>query len=330
MKYLAYRTTEIEKNKYSQKIETLDTAHLPDNDVLIEVHYSSLNYKDALSAMGHKGITRRYPHTPGIDASGIVAESKSELFKAGDEVIVTGYDLGMNTSGGFGQYIKVPAEWLVKLPENLTLREAMMYGTAGFTAGISMFEFEQANITTDKGKILVTGASGGVGSLAVGMLNSAGYEVIASTGKEDKEFFNLLGGAEIIPREEVNDDSPKPLLAKRWKGVIETVGGNTLNTAIRSTDHRGVICTMGNVAGDSTGITVYPFILRGVKLVGIDSASRPMDERLYIWNKISSDWKIDNIAQICKEITLNELDDEINKILNGEQKGRVIINLKNS
>lgn len=330
MKYLAYVTTEIEKNKFTRNIETLDTEKLPDNDVLIEVHYSSLNYKDALSAMGHKGITRRYPHTPGIDASGIVAESKSDSFKPGDKVIVTGYDLGMNTPGGFGQYIKVPAEWLVRLPNTMTLKEAMMYGTAGFTAGISMFEFEQANITPEKGKILVTGASGGVGSLAVGMLNKAGYEVIASTGKNDKEFFDLLGGAEIIQREEVNDDSHKPLLAKRWKGVIETVGGNTLNTSIRSTDHRGVICTMGNVAGDSTEITVYPFILRGVKLVGIDSASRPMNERLYIWNKISSDWKIDNIEKICTEISLHQLDDEISKILKGQQKGRIVVNLKSS
>lgn len=328
MKYLAYRTTEIDKNKFSQNIEKLDTQDLPNNDVLIEVHYSSLNYKDALSAMGHKGITRRYPHTPGIDASGIVVESKSKQFKSGDEVIVTGYDLGMNTNGGFGQYIRVPSDWIVKLPENLTLKEAMMYGTAGFTAGISMFEFEQANIIPEKGKILVTGASGGVGSLAVGMLNKAGYEVIASTGKNDKDFFDLLGGAELIPRDDLNDESPKPLLAKRWIGVIETVGGNTLNTAIRSTDHRGVICTMGNVAGDSTNITVYPFILRGVKLVGIDSASRPMDERLYIWNKISADWRIDNIEKISKEISLEELHTEIENILKGNQKGRVIINLK--
>lgn len=325
--YKAYVSKETDQKINVRSIQDLNINDLPDNDVLIKVHYSSLNYKDALSSKGHKGITRNYPHTPGIDASGEVVSDRTGKFKTGEKVIVTGYDLGMNTYGGFGQYIKVPSDWIVPLPSSLSLKEAMIYGTAGFTAGISMFEFENLNITPDKGKILVTGASGGVGSLAVGMLTSAGYNVIASTGKPDTDFFEALGNPEIISREDVNDDSNRPLLSKRWIGVIETVGGNTLNTTIRSTDHRGVICTMGNVTGDKIDSTVYPFILRGVKLVGIDSASRPMDERLYIWNKIATDWKINNVEKIAKEVTLEELDNEVEKILKGQQKGRVIVNL---
>lgn len=327
MKYYAFVTQENNDKTFTQDILELNTENLPDNDVLIQVHYSSLNYKDALSASGHKGITRKYPHTPGIDASGIVINSKSNKFKEGDKVIVTGYDLGMNTSGGFGQYISVPSDWIVPLPDNLDLKEAMMYGTAGFTAGISMFEFENLNITPDKGKILVTGASGGVGSLAVGMLNKAGYKVIASTGKKDEEYFSFLGAEKIISREELNKELNKPLLKKEWIGAIETVGGITLENTIKSTDHRGVVCTMGNVSSDKFTISVYPFILRGIKLVGIDSASRPMDERLYIWNNISNSWNINNLHKIIKEVKLKTLKEEIEKILKGKQKGRILVNL---
>lgn len=318
---------EYEKGKYSGKIKERKISELPDNDVLIKVSYSSLNYKDALSAKGHKGITRHYPHTPGIDASGTVIRSNSADLEEGEEVIVTGYDLGMNTPGGFGQYISVPAEWVVKLPEGLTPKEAMMYGTAGFTAGISIFELQEHDISPYSGSVLVTGASGGVGSLACGMLSKAGYKVIASSGKNSETaFFESLGVSKLSGREEMKDEPRKPLLSKRWKGAIDTVGGEALQTAVKSADHRGVVCTMGNVLSDKFSLTVYPFILRGVKLVGIDSASRPMNERKYIWSKIATDWKIDNYEKHIKEVSLEDLNSEIELILQGKQKGRVIVN----
>ena len=327
--FKAMLVEEYEKGKYSREITERKLSDLPENDVLIKVSYSSLNYKDALSAGGHKGITRQYPHTPGIDASGTVVESGSPDIQQGEKVLVTGYDLGMNTPGGFAQYISVPAEWVVKLPEELSLKEAMMYGTAGFTAGISIFELQEHDISPYSGSILVTGASGGVGSLACGMLSKAGYKVIASSGKNsDTAFFESLGVSKLTGREEMEDEPKKPLLSKRWKGAIDTIGGETLQTAVKSADHRGVVCTMGNVLSDKFSLTVYPFILRGVKLVGIDSASRPMNERKYIWSKIASDWKIDNYEQHIKEVSLEELSGEIDLILQGKQKGRIIVNLE--
>jgi len=313
---------------FSRNIKDKSTDELPAGDVLIKVQYSTLNYKDGLSASGHKGITRKYPHTPGVDASGIVEESSSELWKTGDEVIVTGYDLGMNTSGGFGQYIRVPAEWVVGKPENMTLRNSMIYGTAGFTAGIAINELQRFEIFPETGKILVTGATGGVGSLAVAMLSKAGYHVIASTGKKDKyEYLHKLGAKEVIDRSEVFDTSNKPLLPKRWIGAIDNVGGVTLSTVLRSTDNRGAVASIGLVESEKLDITVYPFILRGVALIGVDSAERTMEYRLKIWERISKEWLIENIDFIVKEVGLNNLNKEIDLILKGGQCGKVLVNL---
>jgi acrylyl-CoA reductase (NADPH) len=326
--FKAYVTEEVEPKVFKSGIKTKLISELPEGDVLIRVHYSALNYKDALSASGHKGITKKFPHTPGVDAAGVVVESKSDKIPVDSEVLVTGYDLGMNTSGGFQEYIRVPENWVVKVPYNMSLRESMIYGTAGFTAGICINELQKHYITPDKGKILVTGATGGVGSLAVGMLAKAGYEVIASTGKVDKiDFLLELGASEVIPRQELNDTTGKPLLSGKWIGSIDTVGGNTLSTVIKSTIHRGAVCCLGLVESDKLDTTVYPFLLRGITLIGIDSAERDMDYRLNIWKRISEEWKISDPEFLVKEITLEGLSDEIDLILRGGQVGKVLVKM---
>lgn len=320
-------TEEISKNQFTRSIKKCQTDDLPDGEILIRVQYSSLNYKDALSASGHKGISRKYPHIPGIDAAGIIEESSSDDFTIGENVLVTGYDLGMNTSGGFGEYIRVPADWVVKIPDNFSIREAMCYGTAGFTAGVCIYELQRHDIYPDSGKILVTGASGGVGSLACGMLIKAGYEVTASTGKkESHQMLNNLGVNDIIHRSDVYDETGRPLLSGKWAAAIDTVGGNTLSTVIRSVAHRGAVCCLGNVEDDKFCSSVYPFLLRGVTLIGIDSAERPMDIRLHVWDKIINNWRLDNPDSIVnKEVTLEELSPEIDVILKGGQIGRIIL-----
>ncbi|MBW2392573.1 MAG: YhdH/YhfP family quinone oxidoreductase, partial [Deltaproteobacteria bacterium] len=262
---------------YARRIAEKSLDDLPAGEVLVRVHYSSLNYKDGLSATGHRGVTKNYPHTPGVDAAGVVEVSLSEAFQPGDEVIVTSYDLGMNTSGGLGQYIREPAGWVVPLPENLSPRESMAYGSAGLTAGFCILKLQEHGITPERGEILVTGATGGVGSFAVAMLAKIGYQVVAVTGKMDeKQFLIDLGAKEVISRDEATDTSGKPLLKGRWAGVVDAVGGEILATAIRSTKLHGAVTCCGNVASPDLPINVYPFILRGISLVGIDSQSFPM------------------------------------------------------
>ncbi|MBW2722713.1 MAG: YhdH/YhfP family quinone oxidoreductase [Deltaproteobacteria bacterium] len=315
--------------KYTRRIaEKSLEDDLPAGEVLVRVHYSSLNYKDGLSATGHRGVTKNYPHTPGVDAAGVVEESLSEAFQPGDEVIVTSYDLGMNTSGGFGQYIRVPAGWVVPLPENLSPRESMAYGSAGLTAGFCILKLQEHGITPERGEILVTGATGGVGSFAVAMLAKIGYQVVAVTGKMDeKQFLIDLGAKEIISRDEATDTSGKPLLKGRWAGVVDAVGGEILATAIRSTKLHGAVTCCGNVASPDLPINVYPFILRGISLVGIDSQSFPMTFRRQTWEKIATEWKLADLDRQTSVRSLEELDSEIDRILAGKQKGRVIVNL---
>lgn len=319
---------ETSDKNYVREITEKSVDELPEGDVLVQVKYSSLNYKDALSAIGSKGVTKNYPHTPGVDASGIVENSKRDDFKPGDEVIVHGYDLGVDTSGGFGQYIRVPASWIVRLPSGLTLKESMVYGTAGFTAGLSVFRIEEHGINPKSGEILVTGATGGVGSIAVAILAKIGYEVVASTGKlEEKNFLAELGAKEIISRDEARDTTGRPLLKGRWAGVVDTVGGDILATAIKSTKPNGIVTCCGNVASHELNTNVYPFILRGVSLVGIDSANCPMDLRKRVWQKIANEWKLEKLNELTSEISLEALDSNIELMLKGKQKGRVLVDL---
>ncbi|MGB6382398.1 MAG: YhdH/YhfP family quinone oxidoreductase [Syntrophobacteria bacterium] len=314
---------------YTRRIAEKSLDDLPAGEVLVRVHYSSLNYKDGLSATGHRGVTKNYPHTPGVDAAGVVEESLSEAFQPGDEVIVTSYDLGMNTPGGFGQYIRVPAGWVVPLPENLSPKESMAYGSAGLTAGFCIFKLQEHAITPERGEILVTGATGGVGSFAVAMLAKIGYQVVAVTGKiDEKQFLIDLGAKEVISRDAATDISGKPLLKGRWAGVVDAVGGEILSTAIRATKLHGAVTCCGNVASPDLPINVYPFILRGISLVGIDSQSFPMTFRRQTWEKIATDWKLDNLDRQTSVCSLEELDSEIDLILAGKQKGRVIVDLE--
>jgi acrylyl-CoA reductase (NADPH) len=313
---------------YIRRIGQKTISDLPEGDVLIKVLYSSLNYKDALSCIGNKGVTRHYPHTPGIDAAGEVVQSDHSDFRAGDKVLVTGYDLGMNTAGGFAQYIRVPAQWVVPLPDGLTHKECMTFGTAGFTAALCLHKLQQAGVRSDHGTILVTGATGGVGSLAVALLAHAGYTIAAATGKaEASEYLKSLGAAEILPREQIMDTSDRALLAQRWAGVIDTVGGPMLSSVLRATRQHGAVACCGNVASPQLQMTVYPFILRGISLLGADSASSEMPIRRTIWRRLASEWKIDTLNRIGSVIGLDKLDNEINLILAGKMTGRRIIDI---
>jgi acrylyl-CoA reductase (NADPH) len=325
--FKALVVAETENNTFTRSIKERKIEDLPDGEVLIRVNYSSLNYKDALSASGNRGVTKHYPHTPGIDAAGTVAESTVAAFRVGDRVLVTGYDLGMDTSGGYGQYIRVSSAWVVPLPAGLSLKESMIFGTAGFTAGLSVAALIR-DVGPQDGEILVTGASGGVGSIAVAILARLGYPVIAVSGKADAhDFLMSLGARGIIGREAAIDTSRRPLLNGRWAGVVDTVGGDMLVTALRSTRQFGTVTCCGNVASADLLMTVYPFILRGVTLHGINSQNTPMDWRLHVWEKLAGEWKIDQLQNLAKEISLAELGDNIALILKGKQKGRVLVNL---
>ncbi|MDQ4141293.1 MAG: YhdH/YhfP family quinone oxidoreductase [Bacteroidota bacterium] len=307
---------------------TKNLDDLPLGDVLIRVQYSSLNYKDALSATGNRGVTRQYPHTPGVDAAGTVEASNTDAWQVGDEVIVTGFDLGMNTSGGFAQYIRVPKHWLMKLPEGLSLKQSMAYGSAGFTVGLSVAALIRNGVTPDKGKIVVTGATGGVGSIAVAILAKLGYSVSAVSSKTSAiDFLKELGATEIILRSEMEDQSNKALLKPRFAGAIDTVGGRVLATVIKSLQYSGVAACCGMVNGADLPVTVFPFILRGVQLVGIDSVECPLDQRLPIWNLLASEWLPETLEKSTHEITLEQLPQEINTILQGKMTGRAIVRI---
>ena len=311
--------------QYAGRVEQIRVRDLPEGEVLIRVKYSSLNYKDALSATGNKGVTRTYPHTPGIDAAGHVEESRVSELAPGDPVIVTSYDLGMNTAGGFGQYIRVPADWVVPLPGGLTLEESMILGTAGFTAAMSVEKI--SNIPVDAGPVLVTGATGGVGSMAVAILARLGYAVTAVSGKQETGFLNDLGASEIISRQTFVEDIKPPILPARWAAVVDTVGGHILATAVKSTKAWGKVTCCGLVASPDLPLTVFPFILRGVSLHGIDSQHYPKEPRQALWKKLAHDWKPQNLAEMATRITLDQLPQAIDNMLNGRLKGRTIINM---
>lgn len=309
-------------------LEKLNTRNLPRHDVLINVIYSSLNYKDALSASGNSGVTKSYPHTPGIDAAGIVEWSKDPRFKTGDKVIATSYDLGQNTDGGFGEYISVPGDWIVPLPENMTLKESMIFGTAGFTAAYGVKKLISQGIETGSGKIVVTGATGGVGSLAISVLSHLGFTVLAVTGKSKMHSFLVeLGANEVLSRDSVQDVPGGALLSSRWNGAVDTVGGGMLDAVIRQTSHNGVVACCGNVLGGTLSTSIYPFILRGVSLMGIDSGMCLMKDRKRIWKLLAEEWKPELPGQLFRIVTLRELPNEIKKILDGRQVGRIVVSL---
>jgi len=332
MPFKALWITETETGTFERTIVDRLIDDLPAGEIVIQVHYSSLNYKDALSATGNKGITRKFPHTPGIDAAGVVEISRNEQFAVGDEVLVTGYDLGMNTCGGFGQFIRVPASWVVKKPAGLSLKDCMIIGTAGFTAACALYKMELMKMQPGTGPIVVTGSTGGVGSVAVSILSKAGYEVIAVSGKTNAlEYLQHLGATRVEDRSFVLDTSKKALLKPKWAGAIDTVGGDTLVTLLKGCQPEGSVVSTGLVASPKLDATVYPFILNGVNLLGIGSAETPMAVRLIIWEKLNTDWNIkDKLAAIAKEVTLEELNSTyFDSILQGKIMGRIVVNLNN-
>lgn len=315
-------------NLFVREIRARLLDDLPPGDLVVRVHYSSLNYKDALSATGHPGVTRQFPHTPGIDAAGEVVSCDSAAFAPGDKVIVTGHDLGMETDGGWGEYIRIPSEWAVPLPQGLTLRESMELGTAGFTAAQSVLKLERSGVRPGDGEIVVTGATGGVGSIAVAILSRAGYRVVASSGKSaDAEFLRRLGAAEILSREQVIAGAERPMLKERWAGGVDVVGGETLAAVIKSTRYGGTVTCCGLVGSAELPLNVYPFILRGVSLVGIDSVNSPRETRLLVWEKLANEWKPEHLAEMVTEIPLEGVEEKIQAMLQGQIRGRVIVKL---
>jgi len=326
--FAAFVVSENSDKSFRREVLSKHIDQLPPGEVLVNVQYSSLNYKDALSATGNRGVTKKYPHTPGIDAAGIVLKSVDPRWQPGDAVLCTGYDLGMNTDGGFAQMIRVPGDWLVRKPNTLSLLQTMQYGTAGFTAALCVDGLVHNGISPDKGPVLVTGATGGVATIAILLLRQLGFRVQAVSGKtEAREFLGSLGVEEIIDRNRFLADRDRTLLPAMWAGVVDTVGGDILATAIKGTGFDGVVTSCGNAASGDLPLNVYPFILRGVHLLGIYSANCPMDKRLRIWQALAGEWKIQMLDSLCHVIAMTELSGEIDSMLAGQSKGRCVLGL---
>ena len=299
--------------------------------VTVAVEYSALNYKDALSASGNRGVSKSYPHTPGIDAAGKVAASSDDRYEPGDEVLITGYDLGMNTPGGWAQYVRVPADWLVPMPRGLNARSAMVLGTAGFTAAIALGRLESAGVSPAAGPLVVTGASGGVGTISVALLAAAGYEVVAASGKPSAAgLLERLGADTVVGREEFGTAVERPMLTAEFGGGIDTVGGVTLANLIKRTVPDGAVAACGLVGGTELHTSVFPFILRGVALLGVDSVNVPADERLAHWRTLSALWqsaRLEDVAGLVDEVGLDDLEAQLEAILQGALSGRVVVRI---
>jgi putative YhdH/YhfP family quinone oxidoreductase len=334
MPHDTFRCLLVEKDaagKVSRAVTRQPYVALPEDDVLIRVAYSSLNYKDALAATGHPGVVRRFPHVPGIDAAGTVVESRSPDFKPGDLVLITGYELGAGAWGGLAEWVRAPADWIVPLPPGLSLWESMALGTAGFTAARAVHAILHQGITSDAGEVVVTGASGGVGSLAVAILAAQGYRVAAVTGKPSAHpRLRRLGASRFLERGEVDDSTGKPLLPGRYAAAVDTVGGNTLATLVRSLSEGGLVAACGLVGGVDLPLTVYPFVLRGVVLVGIDSARTPMRLRREMWDQLAGPWKPRDLSAVATTIELEQVPTWIAELLAGQVTGRAVVRLGGS
>lgn len=328
--FTCFLVRKLGKERIETSIEHRPLVELPDGDVLVRVEFSSLNYKDALAASGHPGVARHFPHVPGIDAAGTVVESRTNEVAVGERVILNGFEFGAGRWGGWAEYARVPSECVVPLPSGLSTEQAMRYGTAGFTAALSVRTLEERRVTPDSGEVVVTGATGGVGCLAVMLLAKLGYTCVAVTGKSEKHgWLQSLGARRIIGRQEVDDKSDTPLLKSQWAGGVDTVGGNPLTTILRSTKIGGCVTACGLVAGTHLSLTVFPFILRGITLAGIDSAWCPRDRRLEIWEKLAGEWRLDRLDEIATTVELDRLDDGVQEMLNGKSSGRLVIRLPN-
>lgn len=313
----------------TRAVETRPLNELPDHDVLVRVHWSSLNYKDALSANGHTGISRHYPHTPGIDAAGVVEQDRSGHFEPDTEVVVIGFDLGMNTQGGFADYIRVPAEWVVTLPEGLSLADSMRLGTAGVTAAYCLEKLLLNGLRANNGPVLVTGATGGVGSMAVHLLGTLGYDVTAVTGKpEAHDWLRELGARDILPREALSDPQKKALLPDTYAAAIDTVGDQTLVNILKSLKYGGSVAACGIVGGTAIPAAIYPFILRGVNLLGVASADAPLADRKRVFAKFAKLWSLPRLPEMCDTIVLDQVSPRVDAMLAGQIQRRALIDME--
>lgn len=321
----AYRIFE-ENGKSIGKLVQLSLDELDAGEVVIRTHYSGVNYKDALAATGAGKVIRRFPCVGGVDVSGVVESSSDSRFKAGDQVVVTSYDMGVAHDGGFAEYVRVPADWVVPLPSGLTLFDAMVLGTAGFTAALAIHRLEQNELTPAKGKVIVTGATGGVGSLAVRMLSQLGYHVVALTSKAaEADYLIGLGAKEVLLRSDVDLTSKRPLEKVLWAGALDAVGGETLAWLARTVQQDGAIASFGNAGGTELHTTVFPFILRGVKLLGVDSAATPMPLRKQMWLRMASDLHVDDLEKIAHRISLAQLSQACATLIDGTSRGRYVV-----
>jgi len=326
--FKALMLTKTEDN-FSANVQDVSLNDLPSGEVLIKVAYSGINYKDGLASIPEGKIVRSYPFIPGIDLAGTVVSSEDPRFSEGDEVIATSYEIGVSHYGGYSQYARIPADWIVPLPKGLTLKEAMILGTAGFTAALSIQRLEDNGLSPDQGKVLVTGATGGVGSLAVSMLAKQNYHIVASTGKStEHDYLRHLGATDILSREDVHSGKIKALDQQQWAGAIDPVGGETLASILSKIQYNGSVAVSGLTGGGGVPTTVYPFILRGVNLLGIDSVHCPMETRKQIWDRMAADLKPEHLVDLInKEITLEELPKTLPTILKGQVRGRIIVRL---
>ncbi|KXS33248.1 MAG: Quinone oxidoreductase, YhdH/YhfP family [Candidatus Gallionella acididurans] len=326
-KFSAYRIFE-QDGKSSGRFVDLTLGDLDQGEVVIQTHYSSVNYKDALAATGAGKVIRRFPCVGGIDVSGVVTSSSDARFKAGDAVLVTGYDMGVAHDGGYAEYVRVPADWVVPLPPGLTLFDAMALGTAGFTAALSIHRLEQNDLRPENGKVIVTGATGGVASLAIVMLAQLGYQVVAITGKDaEHEYLKSLGAAEVLSRKEVQMGT-RPLEKSQWAGALDSVGGETLAWLTRTMQQSGAIASFGNAGGFELHTTVLPFILRGVRLIGIDSSATVMPVRSQMWKRMATDLRPKLLAQVAHTVPFAGLPEIFPQLLQGKLRGRTVIEIK--
>ena len=323
MKYKAYLVEEIDSS-YSGSVKELEMSNIEPGNVIIKVHYSSLNYKDALAATGVKGVASSYPFVPGIDVAGEILQSSSQNFNIGDKVIATGYKLGMSVFGGFGELVQIPDQWVIPLPDNLSLLDSMSLGTAGLTAGACVKKILDTKPSSDM-PILVSGATGGVGSVALNLLSKLGFEVHAITGKSNEiKILKKMGASTIIDRHNFMVEPVKPLDKAMYSAGVDTVGGDILSKMLSMISRHGSVACCGNVAGMKFTSSVFPFILRGVSLIGIDSAESDINFKEEIWELFSKEWSL-NLEEYSKVVSLYDVGNEIISILKGEQIGRVVI-----
>ena len=309
-----------------RSVEQVSLDQISPDGVLIEVEWSSVNFKDGLASTTSGKISRLKPMIPGIDIAGTVVDAAGSEFVAGQKVIAHGYDIGVARHGGYAQFVRVPAEWIMKLPDGLTSREAMVVGTGGFTSALSIVALENWGLTPSAGPVLVTGATGGVGSMAVSMLAGRGYEVVASSGKASaNEFLLGLGASRVIDRAELSADDPRPLQTTTYAAAVDCVGGNTLANVLKRLNYGSAVAASGLTGGTAIPTSVMPFILRGVALLGIDSVQTPMDVRRSVWGRIASDLKPAGLESIGHSIGLNDLDRVLTAILAGEVSGRYVV-----